>query len=95
MNDERRDADRSPTFRNVELITTGATGDEVVYPIILRDSGESGLGGVYVGQDPFAPEGTATLRDSEGRERDVRIVWTKEVADFLHMVGLEIDDSVS
>ena len=89
MNAERRDAARGPTFRSVELVIADPQGNETSYPIILRDSGGSGLGGVYVGQDRFSPVGSGILRDTEGEERSIRIVWTKKVADSVHMVGFE------
>ena len=92
MDDDRRDEQRSPTFRPVELVVTGPEGD-VSCPIILRDSGRAGIGGVYVGQDPFMPRGDAALRDPEGGRRLVRLGWTKKVADFVHIVGLEVVDS--
>ncbi len=92
MNDERRDEERSHRFRSVELVTSGPDGTEPTYPLILRDAGDVGLGGVYVGQDEFAPEGDAILRDVETGDRRVRIVWTKKVADYVHMVGLESSD---
>ncbi len=89
MNDERRDEERSHTFRSVELVTGEPGGGEASFPLILRDSGGDGLGGVYVGQDDFAPEGDAILRDREAGDRRVHIVWTKKIADYVHMVGLE------
>ncbi len=93
MNDERRDEARSHTFSSVELVTVGPGGIEASFPLILRDSGGTGLGGVYVGQEVFAPEGDAVLRDPEADDRQVRIAWTKKVADYLHMVGLELTDT--
>ena len=92
MNDERRDEERSHTFRTVEMVTSDPDGTETAYPLILRDAGDIGLGGIYVGQDMFAPEGDAMLRDEEAGDRRVRIVWTKKVADYVHMVGLELAD---
>ena len=67
-------------------------GVEISFPLILRDSGGDGLGGVYVGQGEFAPDGDAVLRDREADDRRVRIVWTKKIADYVHMVGLESSD---
>lgn len=89
MTDERRDEERSPTFRHVELITTGPAG-QASFPIILRDTGSAGIGGVYVGQDAFTPLGDATLRDAGGGDRTVRVIWTKKLADYVHIVGLEV-----
>jgi len=92
MSDERRDEERSHTIRNVELVTVDRNGVETAFPLILRDSGGAGFGGVYVGQSEFAPEGEAMLRDEETGSRRVQIVWTTKVADYVHMVGLESCD---
>ena len=90
MSDERRDDDRSPDFRNVELVTTNGEGNEKAFPVTLRDTSGSGLGGMYVGDDVLNPTATFVLRDEEEDEDcRVRIVWTKRVADYVQMLGLE------
>lgn len=90
MSDERRDDDRSPDFRSVELVTTNGAGNEKAYPVTLRDTSGSGLGGMYVGDDVLSPTATFVLRESEeDKDRRVRIVWTKRVADYVQMLGLE------
>jgi hypothetical protein len=89
MNDERRDQAREPSFRNVELVIAGPSGIEVGFPVILRDSGRNGLGGVYVGQDLFIPEGDAVVKDDDSDTR-VRVVWTKKVAEYVQILGLEL-----
>jgi hypothetical protein len=89
MVDERRENARDPNFLNVELVTTDAAGQEKAYPIILRDRSGAGLGGMYIGKEVLKPKGTFVLR-GDGDERDVRIVWTKQVADFVLMIGMEI-----
>jgi hypothetical protein len=89
MNDERRDQEREPNFRNVELVITGPSGIEMGFPVILRDSGTNGLGGVYVGQDLFIPEGEAVLKDDDA-DKNVRVVWTKKVAEYVQILGLEV-----
>lgn len=89
MSDERRDDDRSPDFRNVELVTINGNGNEKSYPVTLRDTSGRGLGGMYVGQDPLSPAATFVLRDAETDDRRVRIVWTKRVAEYVQMLGLE------
>lgn len=91
MTEERRGDERSPSFRNVELITQGPEG-AASFPIILRDTGGTGVGGVYVGQNAFTPRGDATLRDAKGGDRTVRVIWTRKLADYVHMVGLEVVD---
>jgi hypothetical protein len=91
MSDERRDDDRSPDFRSVELVTTNGAGNEKTYPVTLRDASGSGLGGMYVGEDVLSPAATFVLRESDEDEgRRVRIVWSKRVADYVQMLGLEV-----
>jgi hypothetical protein len=89
MSDERRDDERSPDFRNVELVTTNGEGNERTYPMTLRDTSERGLGGMYVGQETLNPTASFVLRDAEGKNRRVRIVWARRVADYVQMLGLE------
>jgi hypothetical protein len=94
MSDERRDNDRSPNFRNVELVTVNSGGNEKAFPVTLRDTSGNGLGGMYVGQDTLSPAATFVLRDTEEEvDRRVRIVWTKRVADYVQMLGLEVSDT--
>ena len=92
MSNERRD-DRAPDFRNVELITINGGGNERSYPVTLRDSSDRGLGGMYVGQDTLNPAASFVLRDADGTDQRVRIVWTKRVADYVQMLGLEISEN--
>ena len=89
MSDERRDDGRSPDFRNVELVTTNGEGNERTYPMTLRDTSERGLGGMYVGQETLNPTASFVLRDAEGKNRRVRIVWARRGADYVQMLGLE------
>jgi hypothetical protein len=93
MSDERRDDERSPDFRNVELVAVNSGGNEKVYPVTLRDTSGSGLGGMYVGQETLSPAATFVLRDAEAGDRRVRIVWTKRVADYVQMLGLEVSEN--
>jgi hypothetical protein len=89
MSDERRDDDRAPDFRNVELVTVNNGGNEKTYPVTLRDTSGNGLGGMYVGQDTLSPSATFVLRDAATDDRRVRVVWTKRVAEYVQMLGLE------
>jgi hypothetical protein len=93
MSDERRDDGRNPDFRNVELVTTNSGGNEKAYSVTLRDTSGTGLGGMYVGQETLSPMATFVLRDTEGADRRVRIVWTKRVADYVQMLGLEVSEN--
>lgn len=89
MVDERRSTARDPNFVNVELVTTDAAGREKAFPIILRDRSGSGLGAMYIGKEVLSPQDSFQLR-GDGEERDVRIVWTKQIADFVLMLGMEV-----
>ena len=94
MSDERRDDERSPDFRNVELVTVSDVGNERSFPVTLRDTSERGRGGMYIGQETLNPAGTFVLRDVEkGEDCRVRIVWSKKVADYVQMLGIEISES--
>ncbi len=93
MTDERRDDDRSPDFRNVELVAVNSGGNEKTYPVTLRDTSDRGLGGMYVGQDTLSPAGTFVLRGAGEDDRRVRIVWSKRVADYVQMLGLEVSEN--
>jgi len=94
MSDERRDDERSPDFRKVELVTWNHFGNEKIYPVTLRDTSDKGLGGMYVGQEPLSPAGTFVLRDAEKQETcRVRIVWSKKVADYVQMLGIEVSEN--
>lgn len=93
MTDERRDGERSPDFRRVELVAVNSGGNEKSYPVTLRDTSEGGLGGMYVGQDTLSPGGTFVLRDAGASDRRVRVVWSKRVADYVQMLGLEVSEN--
>lgn len=90
--DERRDLGRTPSFSYVKLVTTDARGNEKTLPLILRDRSGTGVGAMYIGKEVLNPAAEYTLRDSEGGEKQVRLVWTKRVADFVQMLGLAIAD---
>jgi hypothetical protein len=91
MSDERRNLGRSPSFSYVKLVTTDARGNEKVLPLILRDRSGTGVGAMYIGQEVLNPTAEYVLRDAEGVEKKVRLVWSKRVADYVQMLGLAID----
>jgi hypothetical protein len=93
MSDEKRDDERSPDFRNVELVSINSGGNEKKYPVTLRDTSHRGLGGMYVGQEILSPTASFILRDAEGKDQRVRIVWTKRVAEYVQMLGLEVSEN--
>ena len=77
----------------MELVAINSGGHEKKFPVTLRDTSESGLGGMYVGRDTLNPAGSFVLRDENGEERRVRIVWTKRVAEYVQMLGLEVSEN--
>jgi hypothetical protein len=93
MNSERRDTARDPKFHSVELVTSDASGRERTYPVTLRDTSGKGLGAMYIGKEVLNPKGDYRLRDSGGGEQKIRIVWTKQVADFVLMMGMEVAEA--
>ena len=93
MNDKQRDQVRDPTFHNVELVTTDASGHEKTYPLTLRDSSGTGVGAMYIGKEVLNPKCDYLLRDAGAGDRKVRIMWTKQVADFVLMLGMELADA--
>lgn len=90
MSEERRSRDRYPSFRMVELMVKGEGGEGTGFQIMIRDAADDGLGGVYIGQDPLDAHDEFTLKEADGTEKDVRIVWTKKVAESVVMLGLEL-----
>lgn len=92
MSDEKRRATRSPNFRYAKLVLPDAGDGEQVFPIILRDTSAEGVGAMYIGKDDLSAAETLLLRDAEGDERKIRIVWTKQVADFVQMLGMVFTD---
>lgn len=90
--DERRDNGRVPSFSYVKLVTKDSSGNEKVLPMILRDRSGTGVGAMYIGKEVLNPAGDYILRDPEGHEQEVRLVWTRRVADYVQMLGLAIAD---
>jgi len=89
MNEERRDHGRDPNFRNLKLVTTDDSGEEKSYPITLRDTSGTGIGAMYVGKENLNPKDDFVLKGGNGDDQRVRIIWTKQVADFVLMLGME------
>jgi hypothetical protein len=92
MSDEQRRTTRSPNFRYAKLVLPDAGEGEQVFPVILRDTSAEGVGAMYIGKDDLSATETYFLRDPEGDQRKVRIVWTKQVADFVQMMGMVFVD---
>jgi hypothetical protein len=89
MNDERRDQDRKPDFHTLKLVTSDDSGQEKSYPVTMRDTSGTGLGAMYVGKEVLNPKDDFLLAGGAAGDRRVRIMWTKQVADFVLMLGME------
>jgi hypothetical protein len=89
MAEERRGEERQASFRMVALIARDRAGNEREIPIMLRDISGNGLGGVYVGEDPLQMEDEFFLKEADDTVSPVRIIWTKKIADYVTMLGLE------
>jgi len=93
MKDERRDQDRRPDFQAMRLVTSDDSGQEKSYPVTLRDTSGTGLGAMYVGKEVLNPKDDFVLKGQAGGDRKIRIMWTKQVADFVLMLGMEYTES--
>jgi len=93
MNDERRDQDRKPDFQSLRLVTSDDSGQQKSYPVTLRDTSGTGLGAMYVGKEVLNPKDDFLLKGGAGGDQKIRIMWTKQVADFVLMIGMEFAES--
>lgn len=93
MNEEQRDQDRIPDFRTLKLVTFDDSGVEKSYPVTLRNRSEAGLGALYVGKEILDPKNDFLLKGGAGGDQKVRIIWTKQVAQFVLMLGMEFAES--
>ena len=48
------------------------------------------MGGVFIGQLPPPAEGEYELRGSDQQPVRVRLTWTRKVADYVSILGLEV-----
>ncbi len=55
----------------------------------MRDCGV-GLGAMYIGKEVLNPKDDFLLKGGAVGDRKVHIIWTKQVADFVLMLGMEI-----
>lgn len=92
MDEERRRHERYPSFKRAELTATDSNGAERTMPILIRDESSSGVGAVYVGEDPPDISDQLVLARADGNPRPVRLVWRRMVADFVSMMGLEVQE---
>jgi hypothetical protein len=90
MTEQRRREERQTSFRMVALIAEDRAGNQREIPIMLRDISGNGLGGVYVGEDPLQNEDEFFLKEADDSVKPIRIIWTKKIADYVTMLGLEL-----
>ena len=90
MNEERRETGRCPSFTVMDLITRDGQGGERSHLIMTRDTSSSGIGGVYIGQEPIDTEGELFLKDTENVVRKVRLAWVERTADYVFLLGFEV-----
>jgi hypothetical protein len=93
MNKERREMDRKPNFHALKLVSRDDSGREKIYPVTLRDTSGTGLGAMYVGKEVLNPKDDFLLQGGDDGDRRVHIIWTRQVADFVLMLGMEFADS--
>jgi hypothetical protein len=48
---------------------------------------------MYIGKEVLNPKCDYIIRDAGAGDRKVRIMWTKQVADFVLMLGMELADA--
>jgi len=92
MNADRRGETREPHFSQAALIAKEGVEGQPELPVLLRDVGRSGVGAVYIGQEPPPREGNFDLRTETGPGRNVRLMWTMQAADYVYLLGLELAD---
>jgi hypothetical protein len=90
MEAERRDQPRNPAFTQANLLYSDPVAGERELPILLRDVSDSGIGAVYIGQEPPPGDGDLRLTSDRVGLRPVRVAWTRQVADYVYLLGLEI-----
>ena len=90
MTDERRMSARYPSFTMLDLVARDRQGEERTLSIITRDRNSSGIGGVYIGQEPVDPESTFFLKTEENTVRELKLAWGKKIAEYVYLLGFEI-----
>jgi len=91
MGTERRRSKRRPTYTPVTLIATDAAGATRRIPIMLQNESSRGYGAVYIGNEPPDVDAEHVLEDDEGQIHTVNIRWMRIVAEFVSLLGLELD----
>lgn len=87
MADERRQDERALSFEIIRATARGRQGEELVFPIMVRDRSRGGIGGVYVGPNPLNPSIDYLVEDPNGQVRVMRIAWITPVASNVFTLG--------
>jgi hypothetical protein len=90
MTDERRRDERTDSYEIVRVTAKDQHGDELVFPIMVRDRSPKGFGGVYVGANPLNHSIDYSLEDSEGQVHTLRIAWISPVASNVFTLGFSM-----
>lgn len=90
MTDERRRDERAESYDVIRVTAKNHQGQELVFPIMVRDRSQGGIGGVYVGPNPLNPTTDYLVEDSDGRTRTMRIAWITPVASHVFALGLRM-----
>lgn len=90
MLDERRRDERAESFEIIRVTAKNQQGDELVFPIMLRDKSQSGFGGVYVGANPLDKNIDYLLEGAEGQGQLMRLAWITPVASHVFILGFRM-----
>ena len=90
MTDERRRDERAASYEIVRVTAKNKQGDELVFPIMVRDRSQKGFGGVYVGANPLDHSLDYSLEDSGGQVQTMRIAWITPVASHVFALGFRM-----
>ena len=90
MADERRRDERDVSFEIIRATAKGRQGEELIFPIMVRDRSRGGIGGVYVGPNPLNPSIDYMVEDSDGQVQTMRIAWITPVASHVFALGFRM-----
>jgi len=90
MADERRRDERDVSFEIIRATAKGRQGEELIFPIMVRDRSRGGIGGVYVGPNPLNPSIDYMVEDSAGQAQAMRIAWITPVASHVFALGFRM-----
>ena len=90
MADERRQDERALSFEIIRATAKGQHGEELIFPIMVRDRSRGGIGGVYVGPNPLNPSIDYLIEDTNGLVQVMRIAWITPVASQVYTLGFRM-----